>query len=135
MIAHLRIATRSQGLHEFTSDVAAAVHESGIAEGLCTLFVRHTSASLLVQENADPDVQHDLEHWFNRFAPEGDALYTHVNEGPHDMPGHIKAALTATTISIPIVDGQLTLWQWQGIIHWEHRRGRSEREVIVHVGS
>ncbi|MDY6992774.1 MAG: secondary thiamine-phosphate synthase enzyme YjbQ [Pseudomonadota bacterium] len=102
-------------------------------EGLCTLFVRHTSASLLIQENADPSAKRDLEHWLNRLVPEGDALYTHRLEGADDMPAHIKSALTATSLSIPIIQGQLALGTWQGIYLWEHRRQGGQRTVVVHT--
>ncbi len=105
----------------------------GIGDGLCTLFVRHTSASLLVQENADPSAKRDLERWLNRLVPEHDALYTHRNEGPDDMPAHIKSALTATTLSIPVSDGQLALGTWQGIYIWEHRHQGGRREIVIHV--
>lgn len=133
MIKQLTVNTSEQGLHEFTDDVQAAVRAAGIEEGLCTLFVRHTSASLLIQENADPSAKHDLERWLNRFVPEHDALYTHRNEGPDDMPGHIKSALTATSLSIPISEGRLALGTWQGIFLWEHRRQGGRREVILHL--
>src|SRR3989344_4920979 len=106
MIKHLSINIPGQGLHEITDRIEAVVREAGMKEGLCTLFVQHTSASLLIQENADPAVKHDLEHWLNRLAPENDPLYTHQNEGPDDMPGHIKSALTATQISIPVSEGR-----------------------------
>ena len=123
-----------QGLHELTAEVAAAVRRSGVAEGLCTIFVRHTSASLTIQENADPSARRDLERWLNRLVPENDPLYTHTAEGPDDMPAHIKAALTATSLSVPIVGGRLALGTWQGIYLWEHRRHRGRRRVVVHVG-
>ena len=134
MIKHLSIPTASQGLHEFTLQVEQLVRESGVKEGLCTLFVRHTSASLLIQENADPAVRRDLEQWLNRLVPEDDPLYTHQNEGPDDMPAHVKSALTATSLSIPIDGGKLTLGTWQGIYLFEHRRRGSAREVVVHIG-
>ena len=134
MIKHLSIPTASQGLHEFTLQVEQLVRESGVKEGLCTLFVRHTSASLLIQENADPAVRRDLEQWLNRLVPEDDPLYTHQNEGPDDMPAHLKSALTATSLSIPIDGGKLTLGTWQGIYLFEHRRRGSAREVVVHIG-
>lgn len=133
MIKHLRIATPSQGLHEFTVQVGKLVQESGVKEGLCTLFVRHTSASLLVQENADPSAKSDLERWLNRLVPENDPLYTHQNEGSDDMPAHVKAALTATSLSIPIDGGKLVLGTWQGIYLFEHRRRGGAREVVVHI--
>lgn len=133
MIKQLAVHTSGQGLHEFTDDVRAVVRAAGIEEGLCTLFVRHTSASLLVQENADPSAKRDLERWLNRMVPEHDALYTHRNEGPDDMPAHIKSALTATTLSIPVSAGQLALGTWQGIFLWEHRRQGGKREIVLHL--
>lgn len=135
MIKHLTVNIPGQGLHEITSHIEAVVREAGMQEGLCTLFVQHTSASLLIQENADPAVKRDLEHWFNRLAPENDPLYTHRNEGPDDMPGHLKSALTATHLSIPVSAGRLTLGTWQGIYLWEHRRRRGARQIVVHLGA
>jgi secondary thiamine-phosphate synthase enzyme len=135
MIKHLSINISGQGLHEITDRIEAAVREAGVQEGLCTLFVQHTSASLLIQENADPAVRRDLEHWFNRLAPENDPLYTHQSEGPDDMPGHIKSALTATHLSIPVSGGRLALGTWQGIYLWEHRHKRGARQVVVHLGA
>jgi secondary thiamine-phosphate synthase enzyme len=135
MIKHLSINIPGQGLHEITDRIEAAVREAGMQEGLCTLFVQHTSASLLIQENADPAVRRDLEHWFNRLAPENDPLYTHQSEGPDDMPGHIKSALTATHLSIPISGGRLVLGTWQGIYLWEHRHKRGARQIVVHLGA
>ena len=102
-------------------------------EGLCTVFVRHTSASLVIQENADPSARRDLEHWLARLVPEDDALFTHTAEGPDDMPSHVKSALTATSLSIPVVSGRLGLGTWQGIYLWEHRRRGNERCLLVHV--
>lgn len=130
----LSIQTNGQGLIEFTQQVSATVDQSQVTNGLCTLFVRHTSCSLLIQENADPSAKHDLENWLNRLVPEGDAIYTHIYEGRDDMPAHIKAALTATSLSIPIMDGRLVLGTWQGIYLWEHRHGAHRREVAVHIG-
>ncbi len=130
----LSIRTRGQGLHEITDQIQAVVAEAGVGEGLCTVFIRHTSASLTIQENADPSARHDLEGWLNRLVREDDPLYTHTAEGPDDMPSHIKAALTATTLSVPIVDGRLALGTWQGIYLWEHRRRAHTRSVVVHVG-
>ena len=135
MVKHLSVHTRGQGLYEFTDAVTALVRETGVREGLCTVFIRHTSASLVIQENADPSARRDLDRWLNRLVPEDDALYTHITEGPDDMPAHVKAALTATSLSIPIADGQLMLGAWQGIYLWEHRRRGGAREVVVHVGS
>jgi secondary thiamine-phosphate synthase enzyme len=100
---------------------------------LCTILVQHTSASLVIQENADPSARRDLEEWLNRLVAERDPLYTHTSEGPDDMPSHIKAALTATTLSIPIIDGRLALGTWQGIYLWEHRHRGSGRNCVVHV--
>ncbi len=124
-----------QGLHEFTHQVSRAVAESGVREGLCTIFLQHTSASLTIQENADPSARHDLEGWLNRLVPERDPHFTHTAEGPDDMPSHIKAALTATSLSIPITGGRLALGTWQGIYLWEHRRRRGSRRVVLHIGS
>jgi secondary thiamine-phosphate synthase enzyme len=135
MVEQLSIDTPGAGLHEITSRIAAVVAASEVEEGLCTLFVRHTSASLLIQENADPSAKRDLERWLNRLVPEGDPFYEHDTEGPDDMPAHIKAALTATSISIPIQRKKLALGTWQGIYLWEHRQRGSRREVVVHVGS
>ena len=134
MIHQLEIDVRGPGLHEITASIARVVAESGLQEGLCSLFVRHTSASLTVQENADPSARRDLEAWLERLVPEDDPLYTHTAEGPDDMPAHIKAALTATTLSIPVIDGGLALGTWQGIFLWEHRRYRNRRKIVVHLG-
>jgi secondary thiamine-phosphate synthase enzyme len=134
VIRALTIAVPGQGLHDITPQVAAAVRESGLDEGLATVFIQHTSASLVIQENADPAALRDLERWLARLAPEGDALYTHTVEGPDDMPSHLRAALTATSLSIPVVGGRLALGTWQGIFLWEHRRTRHSRQVVVHVG-
>ena len=134
MINILSIHTRGQGLHEFTAEVEAAVRAAGLEQGLCSLFVQHTSASLLIQENADPSARRDLEKWLNRLVKEDDPLYSHTLEGPDDMPSHIKAALTATSLSIPILDGRLALGTWQGIYLWEHRRHGDTRRVVVHIG-
>ena len=133
MLLQRLIDTRGQGLTEITEAVAAAVRESGCQEGLCTLFIRHTSASLTIQENADPAAQRDLEAWLDRLVPENDPIFTHTEEGPDDMPAHIKAALTATSLSIPVVDGELALGTWQGIFLWEHRHGPKRRELLIHV--
>lgn len=135
MIKRLHVRSRDQGLTEFTHDVRQAVNTSGVHEGLCTLFIRHTSASLIIQENADPSAKRDLEQWLNRLVPENDPLYTHTLEGPDDMPAHIKSILTQCSLSIPILEGQLVLGTWQGIYLWEHRHGGGGREVVVHIGS
>ncbi len=129
----LLLRPSGQGLIEFTHQVTEVIHEAGIQQGLCTLFVRHTSASLIIQENADPSVRDDLEAFLNRLVPENDPIYTHTDEGPDDMPAHIKGVLTATTLSVPIVAGRLVLGTWQGIYLWEHRHHRSARKVVVHA--
>jgi secondary thiamine-phosphate synthase enzyme len=134
MIRTFTATARRQGLHDITDEVARVVAAAGVSEGLATLFVRHTSASLTIQENDDPSARHDLEHWLNRLVPEDDSLFTHTVEGPDDMPAHVKAALTATSLGIPIVDGRLALSTWQGIFLWEHRHAPRPREVVVHVG-
>jgi len=132
VIKNLSVETRGRGLYEITAKVAAEIR---IDEGLCTLFVRHTSASLVIQENADPSAKRDLERWLDRLVPDGDPFYRHDAEGPDDMPGHIKAALTASSLSIPILDGKLALGTWQGIYLWEHRLRGSRREVVLHIGA
>ena len=135
MIKTLHIDARRQGLHMITNEVDEVVRQSGVEEGLCTLFVQHTSASLTIQENADPSARRDLEAWLDRLVAEDDPLYTHTAEGPDDMPSHIKAALTATTLSIPIADGRLALGTWQGIYLWEHRHDAGARRCVVHVST
>ena len=135
MIAHLQVQTTGSGLTDFTRDVNAVLAENGVDEGLCTIMVQHTSASLVIQENADPSARRDLENWLNRLVPERDRLYTHTTEGDDDMPAHIKSALTATTLSIPAENGRLALGTWQGIYLWEHRRTGSRRHLVLHVGS
>jgi secondary thiamine-phosphate synthase enzyme len=133
VIRELTIDIAGQGLHEVTDAVTVVVQEASLDEGLCTIFIRHTSASLLIQENADPSARNDLERWLSRLVAEHDPFYTHTLEGPDDMPSHIKAALTATSLSIPIVRGRLGLGTWQGIYLWEHRRARTRRQLLVHV--
>ena len=127
--------TNGQGLVDITASVAAIVSRSGIRDGLCTVFVTHTSASLLINENADPSARHDIESWLNRLVPENDALYTHTLEGPDDMPAHIKATLTASSLGIPVMHGRLGLGTWQGICLWEHRHAAQRRRLLIHVGS
>ena len=134
MITELKIKTSGQGLYEFTSDVSKAVRKSNLQEGLCTVFVRHTSASLLIQENADPSAKRDLENWLTRLVPEDDSIFTHVSEGPDDMPAHIKAALTNTTLSIPVSNYEMALGTWQGIYLWEHRDSSHTRQIAVYIG-
>ena len=134
MVEHISVTTPGRGLHEITARIESAVRRSGVAEGLCTIFVRHTSASLIIQENADPSARRDLERWMERAVPDGDPFYTHDTEGPDDMPAHIRAALTATSLSIPVIDGKPALGTWQGIYLWEHRRRGSARELVLHIG-
>jgi len=134
VIKTINIKVKGQGLHQITGQIEEQVKQSQLKEGLCTLFIRHTSASLIIQENADPSACADLESWLNRLVPENDPLYTHTLEGLDDMPAHIKSVLTATSISIPVIDGQLALGVWQGIYLWEHRYASASREVIIHIG-
>ena len=133
LIGHVEKTTQGKGLHEITSDVQAIVDQGSLDEGVCTVMIQHTSASLTIQENADPSARHDLERWLDRHVPENDPHFTHVFEGPDDMPSHIKAALTSTTLSIPVVDGRLALGRWQGVYLWEHRTRGSRRRCVVHV--
>ena len=133
MIEQISIRVRGQGLYPFTAQVTPIVSNCSQSEGLCTLFIRHTSASLLVQENYDDSARVDLENWLNRLVPENDPLYTHTLEGADDMPAHIKSALTCTQVSIPFQDGELMLGTWQGIYLWEHRRHVGSRHVVVHL--
>ena len=134
MLKTIYINVDKQGLHPVTRQVEEVVRQAHQQEGLCTLFIRHTSASLLIQENADPSARHDLETWLNRLVPENDPHYTHTLEGADDMPAHIKSALTASSLSIPIQAGRLVLGTWQGIYLWEHRHGASRRELVIHIG-
>jgi secondary thiamine-phosphate synthase enzyme len=134
LVKRLSVRAAGRGLHEITREVRSAVAGCGVEEGLCTIFLRHTSASLVIQENADPSARRDLEVWLDRLVPERDPLYTHTAEGPDDMPSHIKAALTATSLAVPIVDGELGLGTWQGIYLWEHRDRPGPRQILVHVG-
>lgn len=127
----LHVRTPGQGLHEITAQVARAAAESGVAIGMCSVFVRHTSCSLVIQENADPSAKHDLEGWLARLAPERDPRYTHTLEGADDMPAHLRSAVTRTSELIPITAGHLGLGTWQGLFLFEHRRRGSRRELIV----
>lgn len=133
MIETLSIETGSQGLYDITDQIHNIAREAELDEGLCTVFLRHTSASMIIQENAAPSAKRDLENWFNRLVPENDPEYTHTAEGPDDMPSHIKAALTQTSISIPLVDGQLAFGTWQGLFLWEHRKRGRRRKLVVHL--
>lgn len=134
MVERLAVRTPGPGLHEITREVVRLVEKSALRQGLCTVFLQHTSASLLIQENADPSARRDLEAWLNRLVPERDPLYTHTAEGPDDMPSHVKAALTATSLSIPIDAGRLGLGTWQGIYLWEHRARPHTRNLLIHLG-
>ena len=135
----IEISTRGQGLYEFTREVEAFVREAGAREGLLTVFVRHTSCSLLVQENADPDVRHDLDRFFRRLVPPSDdpsmRWVVHTMEGPDDMPAHIKAALTQVSICIPVMAGRLALGTWQGLYLFEHRDRPHRREIVLHLSA
>ncbi len=129
----LSVATRGKGLYEITAPVHEWLEGQGILNGLLTVFIRHTSASLTIQENADPDVTRDLDAFFSRLVPENDSLYAHTVEGPDDMPAHVRAALTQTSISIPVLGGRLALGTWQGIYVFEHRVRPHRRTVALHL--
>ncbi|MBL6814881.1 MAG: YjbQ family protein [Pseudomonadales bacterium] len=122
-----------QGLYDITAQVISAVASSGVQDGLATVFIQHTSASLLIQENADPAVQADLQNWLSRLVLENDPIYTHTEEGPDDMPAHIKGALTAVQVAVPVMQGKLALGVWQGVYLWEHRHSARTRSIIVNV--
>lgn len=127
------VTGRGKGLYAFTPQVCDWVRTSGIRQGLLTLYIRHTSASLLIQENYDPSVQTDLERFLSRLVPEGDPIYEHTLEGPDDMPAHVRAALTQTHLAIPVDEGKPLLGTWQGIYLFEHRRGTQTRSVVLHL--
>ena len=129
----LQVATRGKGLYEFTHQVERWLSSSGVKTGLLTAFIQHTSASLTIQENADPDVIADLNDFFGRVAPEDNRLYRHTVEGPDDMPAHIRAALTATQLSVPVTGGRMALGTWQGLYVFEHRSAPHRRNVMLHV--
>ena len=131
--ATLAFDTPGRGLVEITPRVSEWVAVSGVESGLLTLFIRHTSASLLVQENADPEVRADLDRFFARLVPDGDPIFRHRAEGVDDMPAHVRAALTAVQLSVPIIDGRLALGTWQSLYVWEHRREPHRREVALHL--
>ena len=126
------ISTRGRGLYEFTDTVAEWLTKQSCRNGLLTLHIRHTSASLLIQENADPDVRRDLDAFFERLVPDGDPLFIHTSEGDDDMPAHIRTALTAVNLSLPVRDGRLALGTWQGIYLWEHRHSSHGRKIAAH---
>jgi secondary thiamine-phosphate synthase enzyme len=129
----ISVRTHGPGLYEITSEISDWIDTHRAEEGLLTIFIRHTSASLTVQENADPDVLRDLDDHFRRLAPEDPSLYRHTAEGPDDMPAHIRSALTLTQLSIPIVGGRLALGTWQGVFVFEHRSGRFTRRLALHL--
>jgi len=132
MVREKLVVSTRRGLHDVTRQVGEVVAGSGVVDGLCHIFIHHTSASLVIQENADPDVQVDLEAFLSRLVPDGEPLFTHVDEGPDDMPAHVKAALTATSLLVPVEGGRLALGTWQGLYVWEHRsRGHSRRLTVT----
>ena len=133
MIIAEEVSVDGPGFYDLTDRVEKAVNQTELLDGLVTLFIRHTSASLIIQEKADPAVQVDLQNWMNRLAPENDGAYTHNQEGIDDMPAHIKSVVTATSVSIPVLNGSLALGVWQGIFLWEHRYRSSVREVLIHL--
>ncbi len=132
-VTSIQIATRGKGLYEFTRQAAQWLNSQNLTTGLVTVFVRHTSASLLIQENADPDVRRDLDAFFERLVPENDPLYIHTLEGPDDMPAHVRSALTTTQLSVPLVNGRMALGSWQGLYLFEHRSAPHRREIVLHV--
>jgi len=128
----LIIPTHGRGLYEFTEEIAAWISKNGFKSGLVTLLLRHTSASLLIQENADPDVRRDLDKFFDRLVPDGDPIFAHTAEGEDDMPAHVRTALTTVNLSIPVIGGEPALGTWQGIYLWEHRLSPHSRTVAAH---
>ena len=133
MNVELEIVVERPGLYEVTQQVSEIVSDSGVDEGLATIFIRHTSASLIIQENADPSVLEDLQAWMDRSVPQDAQLYAHRAEGPDDMPAHIRAAITTSSVTIPVMNGRMALGTWQGIFLWEHRNGPKQRHIIVSV--
>lgn len=132
-VEELRLETRGRGFYEITGQLERVVDQFGVETGLVTVHLQHTSASLLIQENADPEVRRDLERFFSKLAPDGDPLFQHVSEGEDDMPAHVRTALTAVNLSIPIVGGQMVLGTWQGVYVWEHRQRPHRRVMTVHL--
>jgi secondary thiamine-phosphate synthase enzyme len=130
--SRLDVPTKGRGFYPVTGEVARHLRDSGLQAGLAVLHLRHTSASLLIQENADPEVRRDLERFFTRLCPDGDLLFRHVCEGDDDMPAHVRSALTAVNLTIPFSDGVLDLRTWQGIYLWEHRRSGHSRQIALH---
>jgi len=135
MLSKISINTHHQGLTDITQELNKALTSHALDEGLCTIFIKHTSASLIIQENADPSAKRDLEAWLNRLVKENDELYTHTLEGPDDMPAHIKSILTSTSVSVPFSGRQLMLGTWQGVYLWEHRHHGGSRQIIIHSGA
>ena len=131
--SEIRVDTRGRGTYDFTRDVQDAVRASGVRTGLCHLFIRHTSASMMLCENADPAVRRDLETFMARQVPDGDPMFTHTAEGPDDMPAHVRSVLTQSDLNIPVRDGRCALGTWQGVYLWEHRTAPHARRVIVTV--
>lgn len=129
----LTINSLGRGTYNISRDIEQAIHASTIQTGLCNIFIKHTSASLIISENADPDVRHDLETFMEKIAPDGDRSYAHQDEGPDDMPAHIRSVLTQTAISIPVVNGKAGLGTWQGVYCWEHRTHPHQRSLIITV--
>ena len=129
----IEISGHRRGLHEITREITEVVRDAGAHEAVCTVFVQHTSAGICIQENADPSARRDMEAWLDRVAPEGEPWYTHVDEGPDDMPSHLKAILTGTAVSIPVIEGRLALGTWQGVYLCEFRDRPSTRRVVVLV--
>ena len=127
----LEVATRGRGLVDISAQIQAVVARSGVHTGLCNVFIHHTSASLLITENADPEVHRDLERLFSRLAPDGDPLFRHNDEGPDDMPAHVRSALTQTSLAIPVRDGRCDLGTWQGVYVWEHRHAAHQRRLTL----
>ena len=132
-LSELSVSTKGRGFYEVTREIAALVSKARLQTGLATIHLRHTSASLLIQENADPEVRRDFERFFKRLVPDGDGIFEHTAEGEDDMPAHIRTALTAVNLSIPIARGDLVLGTWQGIYLWEHRKHSHTRRLVVHL--
>ena len=130
---HIEVDTRGRGTYDLTAEVQAIVRDSGIGTGLCNVFIRHTSASLMICENADPAVLRDLETFMSRLAPDGDPMFTHDAEGPDDMPAHVRSILTQSDLNVPVTQGRCALGTWQGIYLWEHRHRGHRRTAIVTV--
>ena len=132
-VERMTVRTRDRGFYEITREIQSRVQRAAVQTGLCTLHLQHTSASLLIQENADPDVRRDFERFFARLVPDGDPLFGHTMEGDDDMPAHVRTALTTVNLSLPVAEGRLCLGTWQGIYLWEHRTSPHTRTVVVHL--